>query len=312
MSCLPSPWLDYPDAPSLEDRWLDLARNSGARSSVVATSVEGRPIHRLDLGPADAPAVLLTGLVHGVELVGALALYDFIEQVAEGSFRDLLRHAHLVILPIVNPDALHANSARLSSGRRAFQRCNARGVDLNRNFPRQAAGLPLNPLGGSRWRFSPHYVGPHVLSEPESRALRDVADQVRPRASLGFHSFGELLLYPWAYTTEPNPRRASYERAGRAFLEQMPGRNYRVMQATDWYRTVGDLDDWLDAEFGTLAFTIEVSRPMRRLANLRRASNPFAWSNPVDLSPAVSGIAPGIDALLRAALEPEHALEHAP
>jgi predicted deacylase len=302
MTCLPSPWIDYPDAVGLEEQWLALARRAGARSSVVATSVEGRPIRRIDMGAPDGPAVLLTGLVHGVELVGALALYDFVAQVAEGSFADLLRHAHLVVLPVVNPDALHANSARLSSGRRAFQRCNARGVDLNRNFPRQAPGLPLNPLGGSRWRFSPHYVGPHVLSEPESRALRDVAEQVRPRAALGFHSFGELLLYPWAYTTQPNPRRASYERAGRAFRGEMRDREYRVMQATDWYRTVGDLDDWLDAEFGTLAFTIEVSRPMRRLANLRRASNPFAWSNPVDLMPAVQGIAPGIDALLRESL----------
>jgi carboxypeptidase T len=102
------------------------------------------------------------------------------------------------------------------------------------------------------------------------------------------------LLYPWAYTTQANPRRA--------FRGEMREREYRVMQTTDWYRTVGDLDDWLDAEFGTLAFTIEVSRPMRRLANLRRASNPFAWSNPVDLMPAVQGIAPGIDALLRESL----------
>jgi hypothetical protein len=40
------------------------------------------------------------------------------------------------------------------------------------------------------------------------------------------------------------------------------------MQATEWYSTVGDMDDWLDAEYGTLAFTVEVSRPMRRLTSL--------------------------------------------
>ena len=74
------------------------------------------------------------------------------------------------------------------------------------------------------------------------------------------------------------------------------------MQATDWYSTVGDMDDWLDAELGTLAFTVEVSRPMRRLSNLRRLSNPFAWSNPIDVRPAVDGIAPGVDALVREAL----------
>ena len=51
------------------------------------------------------------------------------------------------------------------------------------------------------WRHSPHYVGKCPMSEPETRALRDVALALRPRVSVGFHSFGELLLYPWAFTT---------------------------------------------------------------------------------------------------------------
>jgi hypothetical protein len=74
------------------------------------------------------------------------------------------------------------------------------------------------------------------------------------------------------------------------------------MQATDWYATVGDMDDWLDAAYGTLAFTVEVSRPMRRLANARRWSNPFAWSNPVDVDGAVHGVGAGADALVRESL----------
>ena len=98
------------------------------------------------------------------------------------------------------------------------------------------------------------------------------------------------------------PRRAQYEQAGRAFGRTMRGATYRVLQATDWYATVGDMDDWLDAELGTLAFTVEVSRPLRRFANLRRLSNPFAWSNPVDVAPAVDGIAPAVDALVGEAL----------
>jgi predicted deacylase len=302
MTCLPAPWGDYPDAIGLEEGWDNLAQLSGARASVVATSVEGRPIRRIEMGAKTGPAVLLTGLVHGMELVGALALFEFARDAVGGAFEELLRYARLVIMPIVNPDALHANSERLASGRRAYQRCNARGVDLNRNFPRQRDSMPMNPLGGSRWRFSPHYVGPHALSEPESRALRDVAEEVRPRVSVGFHSFGELLVYPWAFTSEANPRREAYERAGRAFNTGLRDASYRVMQATEWYSTVGDLDDWLDAELGTLAFTVEVSRPMRYLSNLRRASNPFAWLNPVEVSPSMRGMAPGVDSLVREAL----------
>jgi predicted deacylase len=299
---LPTPWHDYRDAEGFHGAWEGLAADGRARTSFAGSSVEGRPIRRFDFGAASGASVLLTGLVHGVEFVGSVALLEFMRSVVAGACGDLLRHVRFVVVPIVNPDALHANCARIGAGRRAYQRCNARGVDLNRNFPRLGATMPLNPLGGSRWRHAMHYVGPHPLSEPETRALRDVVDDVRPRVSVGFHSFGELLLYPWAFTERPNPRRESYERAGRAFADAVVGASYRVMQATEWYATVGDLDDWLDAEYGTLAFTVEVSRPMRQLSNLRRLSNPFAWSNPVEVAPAVTGVARGVEALVREAL----------
>jgi len=74
------------------------------------------------------------------------------------------------------------------------------------------------------------------------------------------------------------------------------------MQATDWYSTVGDMDDWLDARYGTLAFTVEVSRPMRYGSNLCRLSNPFAWSNPAEVRPEVRAIPAATDSLVRDAL----------
>lgn len=302
MGWLPYPWDEYPDTAGFDEAWACLAREAGASCRIVGTSVEGRPIRSYELGVPDGEPVLLTGLMHGVEIIGSLALLDLVRHLVTEPAREVLRHARVVAVPVVNPDGFEANCARLIAGRRAFHRCNARGVDLNRNFPRLRGDMPINPLGGSRWRHSPHYVGQCPLSEPETRALRDVAEALRPRVSVAFHSFGELLLYPWAFTSRPNPRRAKYERAGRAFEQSLRGVTYRVMQATDWYSTVGDMDDWLDAEFGTLAFTVEVSRPMRWLSNLRRLSNPFAWSNPVDVRPAVCGIAPGVDALVREAL----------
>ncbi|HZU83923.1 MAG TPA: M14 family metallopeptidase [Polyangiaceae bacterium] len=302
MGWLPPPWHAYPDAAGFEHAWDDLAREAGARAVVAGLSVEGRAIRRFEFGRPDGAPVLLTGLVHGVELVGSVALLEFVRAAVRDGRGELLRHARLVVLPVVNPDALDDNCARIRAGRRAYRRCNARGVDLNRNFPRLRDRLPLNPLGGSRWRRATHYVGPHPLSEPETSALRDVVDELRPRVSVGFHSFGELLLYPWAFTARPNPRRGHYERAGRAFVRALRGATYRVMQATQWYSTVGDLDDWLDAAYGTLAFTVEVSRPMLRLSNLRRASNPFAWANPVDVEGAVYGLPSGVDALVREAL----------
>jgi hypothetical protein len=300
MAWLPDPWSDYRDAADFDRAWCDLARACGARASIAGTSVEGRPIRRFELGREDGPTVLLTGLVHGVELIGSVALLDFVGALGEGS--DLLRTSRIVVMPIVNPDALHENTSRIARGERAARRSNARGVDLNRNFPRIGAESPWNPLAGSRFRASPWYAGAHAFSEPETRAVRDVALETRPSVSIGFHSFGDLLLYPWAHTRKPNPRRARYERAGGAFRRSLRHTAYEVMQATQFYATVGDMDDWLDAELGTLAFTVEVSRPMRRFANARRMLQPFAWHNPTRVAPVVENVTPALGTLVRESL----------
>ncbi|MBC8132939.1 MAG: succinylglutamate desuccinylase/aspartoacylase family protein [Deltaproteobacteria bacterium] len=299
----------YTDGTVFEQRWRDTISRAGGREAAVGLSVEGRPLWRFDLGLRDAaaPTILLTALVHGVEVIGSVALLEAVSAVVARN-DSLLDRARLVLMPIVNPDALAANMDRLKTGRRAYQRCNARGVDLNRNFPpvqRQGssksasrAGLARwHPMAGSSWRLSPYFRGPHPLSEPESRAVRDVAVETTPRLSLGFHSFGDLLLYPWAHSRQPNPRAAHYARLARVFLNGMPHATYRFRQAIDWYPIVGDLDDWLDTQFATAALTVEVSHLDRRLFH-PRALNPFWWMNPTDVGAAVSAVAPGVIALL--------------
>lgn len=301
MAWLPHPWNEYRDGAAFDRKWCDAAASVGARASVVGASVEGRPIRRFDIGARDGTTVLLTALVHGVEIIGSIALLDFVRALGAEA-NEILRHVRFVVMPIVNPDALHANTSRLRAGRRASQRCNANGVDLNRNFPRLTSRMPWHPLAGSRFRASPWYVGPAPFSEPETRAVRDVALDVRPSVAVGFHSFGDLLLYPWAHTPKKNPRAPRYERVGRVFRASLPRTPYSVMQAMQFYPTVGDMDDWLDAELGTLAFTVEVSRPMRALANVRHGLNPFAWSNPTRVAPAIENLTPGVGALVREAV----------
>ena len=306
MAWLPSHVGDYPDAAELERAWRDLAAVWG-RTSIAGASVEGRPLPRYEFGRGDGPAVLLTGLIHAVELIGSIALLDFVREIVHAE-HELLRHARLVVLPILNPDSLQANDARLAHGRRAFRRGNSRGVDLNRNFP--ALSSPSSParrgpggfFAGSRFRLSPYYGGSHPFSEPETRAVRDVAVEVRPVVSIGFHSFGNLLLYPWAFTSKPNPRSRAYERIGGAFRRAQPRSRYAVMQARDLYATSGDMDDWLDAELGTLAFTLEVSRPSLALLRPSRLTNPFCWMNPQDVRSTVKNSTPGVSALLESAL----------
>ncbi len=210
------------------------------------------------------------------------------------------RRLRFTVLPVANPDAFAANLARLARGERAHQRGNAAGVDLNRNFPRIPGARSWHPFSGSAWRRSPHYAGPHALSEPEARAVVETAAGASPRLALGFHSFGELLLYPWAHTAAPNPRVADYMALGRAFRAGQGPSPWRVGPSFGFYPVIGDLDDFLDAELGTLAFTVEVGRPSARLLLSRAALNPFWWMNAPDAEGALAAVVPGVMSLLRA------------
>jgi carboxypeptidase T len=301
----------YPSATDYEQSWLELASQANAVERVIGRSRRGRPLRAIEIGSSGAPVVLLTGLIHGIELIGSMALRGFAHELMrpDGSARDLLDRARFIFVPIVNPDAFADNMERVVRGRRAFRRCNDAGVDLNRNFATPATRRPWHPFAGSRFRFAPHYAGPSAFSEPETRALRDLIAEDPPEFALGFHSFGELLLYPWGHTRAPNPRRSEYEALGQCFARALPRRAYAVRQACDFYPTLGDLDDWLDSSFGTLAFTVEVGHLDAGLFEPERLSNPFFWHNPRETEEATGNVVPGVVALLRAACTGEAALD---
>jgi predicted deacylase len=286
----------------------DAVSRAGGSESNAGTSVLGRPIVRFDLGTRGRPTILLTALMHGVEVIGSQALLDVLVKLGDGSAasKRLLAEAHWVVVPVVNPDAFFANMEKVARGDRAWQRCNANGVDLNRNFPRLTTKRLYHPFSGSRFKSSPHYLGPHALSEPESRAIFRVAHDTRPMLSLAFHSFGNLLLYPWAYTDRENDRASEYHALGAAMTSAL-ARPYRVRQARQLYAVIGDMDDWLDDEIGALAFTVEVGRPDVGWRDARHLSNPFRWMNPVRVRDTVDNLTPGIVALTTAALGLTHA-----
>ncbi len=278
---------------------------AGGSESIAGTSVRGRPLVRFDLGTPGRPTILLTALMHGVEVVGAQALLDVLSKLGnpfDPAMQRLRREAHWVVLPVVNPDAFFSNMEKIARGDRAWQRCNGNGVDLNRNFPRLTTKRLYHPFSGSRFKQSPHYLGPHALSEPESRAVFRVAHDTRPMLSLAFHSFGNLLLYPWAYTERENDRASEYRALGAAMTRVLSTIPYRVRQARQLYAVLGDMDDWLDAELGTLAFTVEVGRPDVGWRDGRHLTNPFRWMNTLRVRETVDNLTPGVLALASKAL----------
>lgn len=140
---------------------LLLTPTVGAASerSTIGRSVEGRPILAASKGSPTAPLrVLVVGSVHGDEPAGVRVARRLIASPAP-------RRVALWVVPALNPDGLAAGT-----------RGNARGVDLNRNFP-----FDWRPLDGLE------YSGPRPLSEPESRAAARLTRRLRPDLTIWFH-----------------------------------------------------------------------------------------------------------------------------
>ena len=129
-------------------------------SRILGYSVKDRPIRAFELGRRSAATtVVAIGAMHGNETEGSVVLRSLVEGAPLGG-------VHLWVVPRDNPDGVARN-----------QRHNARGVDLNRNFPTNWA-----PLTG--W----YYSGPRPASEPETRILMRFLDRVDPDYVVTMHS----------------------------------------------------------------------------------------------------------------------------
>lgn len=135
------------------------------RTIVIGRSVDGHLITATELGDVDAPrTTLVVGCIHGNERAG-IPIADLLARSTPPA------EAHFWIVRVLNPDGALADT-----------RGNARGVDLNRNFP-------------WRWtRLSGVFdSGPHALSEPESRASYAFIERIRPAVSVWFHQHLDVV-----------------------------------------------------------------------------------------------------------------------
>ncbi len=130
-----------------------------ASTLVLGHSVEGRQIRATRVGEEDASVkVLVVGDVHGNEPAGEAIVAALRKARVDGVQFWLIRTA--------NPD-----------GRADRTRQNARGVDLNRNFPfRWAPGAK-----------GTYYPGPKAGSEPETKVLMRFVRRIRPQLGIYYH-----------------------------------------------------------------------------------------------------------------------------
>jgi murein tripeptide amidase MpaA len=222
----------------------------------IGTSVEGRPILALMLGHGPR-TMLVDGTLHAREWIAAMTATCVADRLARGSdaaTRDFLDRNTIWIVPVANPDGYTYSWTDNRYWRK--NRHGTYGVDLNRNF-----SVAWGESGSSKNERAETYRGTAPFSEPESAALRDFATHERIAAHVDFHSYGQLVLYPWNHTKTPPADRdrlaAIGDRVASAIYAQHQSR-YRLQTGADLYPAAGTATDWAYGTLGALSYTIEL------------------------------------------------------
>ena len=151
---------------------------AASHEMIYGYSENGRALvcHRIGEENADSRILLVFG-VHGFEdsydhdgevlrLIAHRVIDFFSSQTPE--------NLALYVVPCANPDGLLEGTSR-----NGFGRCNARGLDINRDFP-------------VNWKEDYHSrtkTGSAPFSTAEARALRDLVEQIAPDFAADIHGW---------------------------------------------------------------------------------------------------------------------------
>lgn len=162
--------------------WLEgVEKAHPAIASVInyGASQRSRPLLALRLSgaaPGAKPALMITAATHGDEVITTEVLMALIDQILAGYGKDprftrMVDEHELFFIPVVNVDGF-VNVERYDSGR-----------DPNRSYP---------------W--------PGNLTQKPTASIQGLVNFFHAHnitGSLDFHAYGEMVMYPWAYTYDP-------------------------------------------------------------------------------------------------------------
>ncbi|MBI4052259.1 MAG: zinc carboxypeptidase, partial [Elusimicrobia bacterium] len=236
----------------------------------IGKSVQGRELWAVrfntdakNLDPSQKPGIVFMGAHHAREHLSTEVPLLLAQWLVENRHREdvlkLLNSRDITIIPMVNPDGVEYD---IATGKYRWQRKNMRpnpngtyGVDLNRNY-----GYQWGTGGSSKNQNSDVYMGPSPFSEPESQAVRNFCETHKNLTILlSYHTFSELILYPWGHTYSSIPNTEDLA-AFTAMAKKMAGMTgYKPEQSSDLYIASGDTTDWAYGALGIFAFTFELT-----------------------------------------------------
>lgn len=201
----------------------------------VGTSAQGRPIQAYRFGHGDTHIAFIGGIHQGEEANSTTLIEQAVTYYSD-HLNEIPQDVTVFLIPNVNPD-----------GYALKQRFNARGVDLNRNWPT------------TDWKSDTYDVaglikgggGKSPLSEPETAALWQYIQQNNIIATIFYHARGGDVV-----DTMPTARGHRYATTLAKNLAWATGYNY--LETWTYYDLSGDSTDFLNSK-GIYALTVELS-----------------------------------------------------
>jgi carboxypeptidase T len=269
---------DFPAADSIYHNYTELTNElktlASNNADIVALdsigkSLEGREIWHLristDLANSSAkPGAVFMGGHHAREHLSIETPFLLAQKLIQGYRTSDLEVIRLIqgreihIIPMVNPDGAEHD---IASGSYRYWRKNRRpvtarefGVDLNRNYD-----LAWGSVGASNDPASDTYRGAKAFSEPETQAIKKfIEDHTNLTVLLSFHTFSELILYPWGHTYDKIGEDRDFQ-VHKTMAETMAQWNgYTPEQSSDLYPAAGDTTDWAYGVHHIVSFTFEL------------------------------------------------------
>ena len=236
----------------------------------IGNSIQGKPIRMMRItapgGSTAKPQILFNGCQHAREWVSPATVMFIAEELMSsyGSRPETtaaLDGIEFLIVPMVNPDGYEYSwtNQRLWRKNRRNNGNGTTGVDLNRNWAYEWGGT-----GSSGSGSSDTYRGTSPFSEPETQALRDlIIAEPGIRAHVDFHSFSQLVLWPFGYdfVDAPEPDKSLFEELGTEMSDAIFGHSgffYDPIRSSDLYPAAGDASDWVYGDQGVFSYTFEL------------------------------------------------------
>lgn len=245
----------------------------------IGDSIEGRDILALRFQPSKpAPGILFVGAHHArewmsVEIPMALANLFASNPNKDPRIDGWLSQYDIWIVPMLNPDG-HQHSTKKERLWRKNRRplVAGHGVDLNRNY-----GYKWSNMGASGDYNSETYQGSEEFSEPETQAIKNLAQNIPFFGAITYHTYGNMILYSWGFSYQKAPYYEKLEKIGQA-MGRLSGKNsdpnrkdqpylYKVMESSKLYAASGDMCDYLYSTYGTPTYTYEMTNSIGGFIN---------------------------------------------